>query len=909
MAEKSALDAAIDAEMPATAGSPQRSSTPVAAPPAAPASPLDKSIDAEYQKDLKAEKYGSLGQQAITAVEGVAEGILGPLAPALEVAGGVPLADIKGRQEENTATKTVGEIGGLIGSAYIPGTQGALLAKAGNAAAKGLGVAGKAGYIAKAADMGVRGAVESGLFQGGKEVTEMFQRAPGEAADNAIADIGLATVMGGVFGGAFGAAAQRLTASKAPGVLVSQADVAAVEAGDLAAVIQADEAIPKAKKNGLIEAFKISKQKANAKDILNAQKELGAPVTPGMLLDSPFIQMNVDALANSPYTFAGNKVRSQLDEAYDIAEQAIKGATESANKATKDELGEVLKNSLSHEIRSAYAPQKAAFEELTSMHGIVPVEREAVLGLRQALEEIKEVKLGGASNEAGLVRQILDMADNVKTAEDITTLRGMAALKDASTHGSADPLGRLKGIIRDKLEEMQDDAVAKAAKSFSRNDEAGAYMASLIEKAENAKANYKPYIEKVKRLSEGLGKGKVHGTEDALRFMNEKLSASDVAGRLFSSSKDPEFIRFFAREFPTQFEMVRDYQRMALREAAMDGEAFSIKKFFNKFEKLEPEIQQALYTREEIRKIHAANTYVRHAFPKNFNPSGTAHVLAQRLAHETPKSMLIANARDYAMEKFIHMAGGQPEIKNAHVLGTATARGFNTAKNAVKSVFDKSKEMPAKVIPIIAHREKLNRIVEDYAKQPEKIFAINENNPVPEYAEPFAATTANAVSYLNSLRPQNDPKNPLDAKAPVNQVAQAKYNRALDIANQPLSVLKHVKEGTLTSDDVTTIKTIYPNLYQQLQNKAMGQMIETISKGGTVPYQTRLGLSLLMGQPMDSTMTPQAIVDAQPLKAPQDQQQGGIKPPPASSVKPLSKMPQQYRTPGQAAEAGNQKAQ
>ena len=48
-------------------------------------------------------------------------------------------------------------------------------------------------------------------------------------------------------------------------------------------------------------------------------------------------------------------------------------------------------------------------------------------------------------------------------------------------------------------------------------------------------------------------------------------------------------------------------------------------------------------------------------------------------------------------------------------------------------------------------------------------------------------------------------------------------------------------------------------------------MSESITRGEPIPYKLRVGMSMFLGQPLDSTMTPQAIMAAQPAP-PQPQQ-------------------------------------
>ena len=831
----------------------------------------------QVENHFQQKKYGAAGQQAIAGLEGVASGVVGStLATAAERGFGVNPADIRAREAANPGTHLAGEVVGFAGSALAGTGEAALLGKAGEAAASAVKLTG--GWQKQVAQDVVKAAFEGVLYQGDQELGRVVKQDPEVGAGYAIVNIGLAGVMGGVFGGATGAALRKLgvhpelpSAQVDEGPFVSGMDMAAYEAGDLKTHVAVSTDIAPAKKEGLLSAFKLNKQKHNAKEIKEAAKTIGAPETPGMTLESPLIQMQLDSLAHSPYTYSGNKIRGQLDAAYSTAEGALEGATKSASGLSKEELGLSVQKSLTDQIKTAYAPVKTAFEEVSALHPNVPVELKSIGAFKEGLKDIKEIALGPSTDEGKLARQVISALQNAKTAEDIGIVRNMAALKKSGL--GADPMGRIKGVLRDRLAEMQDDAVARYAKSFPRNDEAGALMGSLIDQNAAAKEAYKPYIRKVGELSEWLGKGKIHGTADALNFMNERLTATDISKRMFSAAKDPAFIKFFSKEFPEQFQLVRDHQRMALRDAATTGESFSPKVFFNKYNKLEPEIQRALYTVEEMRKIAASETYIRDAFPKNFNPSGTAHALALKSAYGSPKGLLLANARDYAMEKVIN-ASSNIKTQQAQALAEATIKGDRLSTKAVKAIFNPMKDaMPSAVYPLAAHRDKLERIVAGYQADPSKMFGQNDSNPIPAYAQAFSGTTARAMSLLVAAKPGMVPRNPLDTIIPASKPQQAQYTRTLDIAQQPLSVLARIKNNTLVSADVVLLKTLYPTIYNGLSQKLMNTIIEMKGKGKVIPYNTRIQLSVFLGQPLDSTMTQPSIAAAQAKPLAQQQPQ------------------------------------
>lgn len=882
----------------------------------------------QVQEHLQQQKYGTPGQQAIAGIEGLAQGIAGPLATGVETMLGVKPEGIRGREEANPYTHGIASGVGFVGSALTGTGEAAALGAAGKEAALASGfahlapvaeeaaarVVAKPGFVNQIGTEAVKGAFEAALFQGGDEVHKAFLKDPNQSAETSILDIGLAGLMGGAFGATLGGIAGKLTKEAAPEgeTFVSGADKALHDAGDLKTTVALDPSLPKAKKEGLLNALNIRKEKPNAGKLREATEILGAPETPGMTLGSPLIQMQVDSLANSPYTYSGSKIRQALDTAYTHADNALQGATESANGLSKDQLGQALQTSLTEQTRKEYAPVQAAFKSISDLHPNAPVNLQDVAAFNKGLQEVKEIALGPSTDEGKLARQVMRTLENAKNADDITAIRNMAALKKAGV--GYDPMGRIKGIIRDKLQTLQDDAVAKYAKSFPRNDEAGAMMQAVIDQDHNAKKAYAPYIQKVKELSTWLGKGSIHGTEDALNFMNDRLSASDVAGKLFSSSKDPQFLRFFSKNFPEQFTMIRDYQRMALRDSATTGTDFSAKVFFNKYNKLAPELQEALYSPGERKTIDAAETYIRGAFPKRFNPPNTAHALALKDAYSTPKSMVYANARDLAMENVIKMASRSPQAAQAAELAKATVTGDKLMNKTLKSFFSSAQENgPAAAIPLLAHRETLRKLIDAAAQNPSKLLGLNDNNPMPEYAQSYAATAQRAVQYLSSLKPNVDPKSPLDSKRSVSPAETAAYNRALDIAQQPLSVLTRMKQGTLTSADITTIKTIYPNLYNTLVQRVMAQVVEKTSKGEAIPYAHRLQLSLFVGQPLDSTMTGSAIMSAQAKgatqQATQDDQLGQppVKNGPQSGLSKLKGIPKATQTPAQAREAREQR--
>ena len=180
----------------------------------------------------------------------------------------------------------------------------------------------------------------------------------------------------------------------------------------------------------------------------------------------------------------------------------------------------------------------------------------------------------------------------------------------------------------------------------------------------------------------------------------------------------------------------------------------------------------------------------------------------------------------------------------------------------------------------------------------------------PELGMALAAAKGRVNQYLNSIRPlENQARFPFDTKH-ENPNQDRTYNRAIDIAIQPLSVLNHIKEGSLLPEHVKHMNAMYPELTQHLQKKVTEQILQSQMKGEKPSYKVRQGLSMLMGAPMDSSFTPASIQAAQSVYMAGSGPQAPTNTPakPKRGTATLSKVANAYATGDQARAQRQQKA-
>lgn len=175
----------------------------------------------------------------------------------------------------------------------------------------------------------------------------------------------------------------------------------------------------------------------------------------------------------------------------------------------------------------------------------------------------------------------------------------------------------------------------------------------------------------------------------------------------------------------------------------------------------------------------------------------------------------------------------------------------------------------------------------------------NISTAAPNIAPHVFSAATNAIQFLNSTLPSHGNELPQD-QAPGPSTQQK--NAWLDLhktVSDPVSVLDHVKNGTLNSHHMEALTSVYPDLHQEMVSKMSPHLGDK-----QLPYSRRMAISKFIGQPLDSTMTPESFQAILSSSASQTQS-GQPAPKKASGVElnQLNKVNQLYQTPLQSREA------
>lgn len=882
------------------------------------------------QFESQEDKYGTPGQQAIAGLEGIGKGVIGPVAPALEKAFGVDPEAIRGREEANPWTHGIGQGVGLVapailtmgasaeakalaGMATLPGIMG----KAGTAAQlmTGLGAAeagASLGFKIGAAAVGQ--AAEMAVFQGSDEVAKMVLNDPTASAESAIANVGLAAALGAGLGGA-GSAAWN------------------------GAVSPLWKATAGPKVEQALSSFKDYLEGGKLllpEQIENATKELGIEVSgatkAAMSGNAKYAQaFNELREAQNPSVIADLKNINQMTS--ESVMKSLKLDPADIEVYSENEAGKDLKNAFLKEYKDKYGPVSDALEKRNAEAVHISVPDDAKLDLYGKMLERGMAKVGTDSpayklySEYGnrlLAKDTIGQMDMLKT-EIYNSAKSL--VKDNNEKMALHDIG---SMIKD-FQESQIDRAASKGLTKSAFEKSGA---DIIAERQAANQGYAKFSQMSDDLSKHIGMGEFRGYKSLIDKMSDKKSAEQLLNA-FSPKGDADLIPFLKEHFPETLEHVRQNELKKILKPAIlsakDEMPVNIKKLNDIIEKGlagQKEYIDFALPKGALEKIQAAGTLT-NAIPA-MKSSGTAGWMsklyskmpasvmasvawltghgplaglvgghfAQVLGRDAPDAIKLALLRFVAADQPIKSEGFKAMVDFLH----ATYKGENAIAKASANVLRpgvqviSTSQMPTKVDIM-----KLDKMVAKIQARPEILMQSAQNDHVghymPKQQTALTQTTAQAIKYLDTLKPQPYQASPLDKPVEPSPIAVARYHRALTIAQEPMVVLQHVKDGTVQVNDLVDLKSMYPAVYQKMAQNLTNEISNAQANDVPIPYHTKIGMSLFLGQPLDSSMTPASIMAAQPKPKPLQPMQGPKK---QGSPSKMGKNIKSYQTPDQA---------
>lgn len=826
------------------------------------------------------QKYGTPGQIAVGAIEaagktatsgfstGLAEGMrnvarkagvpedkLDYIAPTKE--------DIEGREEQlPVAVQIPSEIVGIVANPLL----GAVGKVAGNVI-KGTGA------IAKVGSLAVRGAADTAVYQGGDENHKMFLGDPNQTLGTAMLEIGKAGALGGLLGGGIGVVSplwKETVGKKMGGFLEAVKRRANGEAISLTPELEAALG-----KSGMEIAPEIRVALSENPELVNQWRKLQESTT------SPGLRAQ-ESLKNFRQSASDNLVTSFGKSIDDIP--SLSGISE-------HEAGSAIQKQVIDSLEKKLSPLTDQFEAIKQQFSKVPIGNDIRSKLQQDLAEIAQKEgygLSAGSPQNKVVQGAIKDVMNVKSLEDLRKLRsiiGNNTFDVLNTKG----LNHTGSLIKKAFNEIEESVVEAAA---------GSKSPALLGEVRAARGSYKQAMDTLDTLNDRLHVGSYGGGKSFVNALKE-MKPEDVLRRLNPKS-DAGLLDVLAKDFPEIASAIKEHNiNKLLAQAAVkspEGHSINAKNLFNAIDKMSPELRAQLLSPGAEAKIRGTQALLK-ALPERMNPSGTAktldalnnrslgsaaamvgalfgHGIKGTLEHTGMGYILgqmarllgrdVPDAIRYSFLKFLgHSGPVEPAAFKSMVdYASAMIKGEATLSKGVKNLFRAGQTiLPTLDLPTEKDLGKLDKRIQSLNADPSQLLDLGGEARyyLPDHGQEMATTAARAIQYLGGLRPSEDKAGILDEPRIPSTAEKARYTDALVIADAPMSILQSVKDGTITQNDIIDLRSIHPGLYERMSTKILGEMTDYLAKGNNIPYKQRFSLSMFLGMPLDSSMTPQAI--------------------------------------------------
>lgn len=770
-------------------------------------------------KDLQG-TYGTGIEQGKAALEGLGQGILGPIAPLAETSLGVDPEAIRARAEANPLTHGASELVGLVGPALLTGgssaagkgilsglakyTQAGALESAGKLVSKllpaGETLAGKIGNNA------AKLAIENGLFEGSDEVSKMILHDPNQTAETAAAHIGLGALLGGALGVPVGATSHLI-----------------------------DQQLPKVKRFIENVTGRLKEHVENPDPVSSVTKELGDYVNKvESLHDDVFGPEGLKAQdINKALPQMNQKIATQAQDNYEEMRQVLDKMKEKPNSYP-----ERLTDKLESDLNSF--EQSLSKDNLTSSDVF-----EAQQGLKQTLQKYAKFDrhVTPVSPEYDFIQQSKNLANKLRTSLEDPQVWGKAGDRQAAINKAfSEYLPTLKDFNKKFTVELNGERVIDPSK-----------INTYLNQLEQPNAEIK----------KSILRNFIDSTEKYKKVINDSHTNLGLESPVTDSPMNNVLATFDKK---TTGAKIADFIAHKLAPQALGGSAGG-----------------------------ALGSMIA-------GPTGGA-VGALMGSHSL--APFFNKGLPLLVGMFIKKGNDPVAAKYAADLTMSAIKGDSAITTGIKNLFKQGSKEAIKDIDT----SKLDKMLKKVQINPDLL--LNQNKPsqyyMPDATSALNQTSAAASNYLNSLRPSEDKSLPFDSKPIPSATAKAKYENALKVAQNPLYVLDKIKQGSLTQDDIAVLGAVYPTLYNGMKTKLINETIDMKAKGMEIPYKTRIGMSMFLAQPLDSTMAPTSIQSTQVKTNTQNQEQNpqqstGVKSSPA-----LQKMSSIYRTPSQTRSERSQK--
>lgn len=213
-----------------------------------------------------------------------------------------------------------------------------------------------------------------------------------------------------------------------------------------------------------------------------------------------------------------------------------------------------------------------------------------------------------------------------------------------------------------------------------------------------------------------------------------------------------------------------------------------------------------------------------------------------------------------ALDKAAEFARAQRAIQTVDTQLEKSARGLVLGPAESSAPY---RSLPEASKPLRERYAAAKTAVDDMAADQQAIVrrAAVSSQHLPKTAEALSAATLRTVTLLGGAAPAPIDKPTLGAALP-SRATDAEMRLFLDkyeTARNPMQALRNFERGRITLAEAQTLRAVSPQLFQELQSKALNVVTTRQAKGDPLPFAARQRMHVLLGVLTDPAQDPKMM--------------------------------------------------
>jgi hypothetical protein len=828
---------------------------------------------------VKKAKYSTTGQAIKSGVEGALESAtLGVSAP-VETAFGISTPeDMLARREFQPGARLTGQLLEPVAEA-VSGV--GLLSLAGKAIGKQTAkfgaklaaekiaegiVEAAPSALAKIGTAAGKSAIHGAITAAGDEVAKNAINDPQQTMESALFNVGIGGAIGGVLGGAPTAVKSLWNSTHGEKLKGSVGALFQRVNGGHAIEPELDDLIIKS----------------------------GLTIDPAVkagLSDSAVARERLATLRTSD-SKAGSYIRGQVQNLHEqVADETAKvfGKTKDdlknlANYDVYDE-GNKARSLIEDTLGVEHKASEAAYAEVRDKFKTVPLDRAEKDSLAAYILDPKNVPVGSlvGGSEQSLLNKVVKSIPKTANLDD---LRNLASSAMREAHALNMPY--FEKTLR---------AAFGGAEDAILDSKVSALAPELMGKHSAAKAGYHALMNKIEALNDVLRVGSFHGPKSFFAKLADDNMGAETLVKKLTNKENAEGLALLQKNFPEVADNVRGMftTKMLKRAqgAAEGGEGLSLKSVTDQVAGMSPQLRSFILTPEMAQKLGAMQEVVGKLPKKGFGDTissgisktisdhafggvagaatwlmgggalggSAAKWLGDKAAKELPDHVRLTLLRAMERSGPVNAAAFQT-VSDQYQHAYAGTRLIKSAVNALVS----DAKMPERaLISSAQYARQLDKQLTQLNERPQDVEHIggDSGHYVEDNKVHLTGLTVNAQNYLNNLKPAPLDGGTLGRPAPPSKEKQARYESALAVAANPVSIFGKIKNGTVTQNDLQDAAAMFPSVYANIQTQVHEAVALNAAKLKNLPMKQKRALSMVIGEPLDISLTPGTTAAAQ----------------------------------------------